>query len=214
YDLNANVVPGREGRVEVAIKLPGNKEERTHLYLPIDSKFPMDKYQVLADAYDEGCAIEIARCGKELQRAILTAAKDIRTKYVAPPYTTDFAIMFLPVEGLYAEISRQGDLLHTLRADYQILVAGPSNLSAFLSSLQMGFRTLAIEKRSSEVWTILGTIKTEFGKFGTALEKVQKKLSEANSAIDQAGVRRRVLERKLNKVEELPVPALPLKSVL
>ena len=214
YELNANIVPGRDGRVEVAIKLPGNKEKKAHLYLPIDSKFPMDKYQVLSDAYDGGCSVEIGKCSKELRKAILTAAKDIRSKYVAPPYTTDFAIMFLPVEGLYAEISRQGDLLHTLRSDYQILVAGPSNLSAFLSSLQMGFRTLAIEKRSSEVWTILGTIKTEFGKFGTALEKVQKKLSEANSAIDQAGVRRRVLERKLNKVEELPVPTLPLKSVL
>jgi DNA recombination protein RmuC len=214
YALNVAVVPGRDSRVEVAIKLPGNKEEQTHLFLPIDSKFPMDKYQNLSDAYDLGCTVEIARCSKELHKAILVAAKEIRTKYVAPPYTTDFAVMFLPVEGLYAEISRQGDLLYTLRSEYQILVAGPSNLSAFLSSLQMGFRTLAIEKRSSEVWTILGQIKTEFGKFGTALEKVQKKLSEANSAIDQAGVRRRVLERKLSKVEELPVPTLPLKSVL
>jgi DNA recombination protein RmuC len=214
YVLNCALVPGRDVRVEVAIKLPGHKEELQNLFLPIDSKFPMDKYQTLVDAYEAGCTLEITHRSKELQKAILLSAKDIRSKYVEPPYTTDFAIMFLPVEGLYAEISRQGALLHTLRSEYQILVAGPSNLSAFLSSLQMGFRTLAIEKRSSEVWTILGEIKTEFGKFGSALEKVQKKLSEANSAIDQAGVRRRALERKLNKVEVLPNKPLPVKSVL
>lgn len=214
YELNAAVVPGRDVRVEVAIRLPGKNDEQQMLFLPIDSKFPMDKYQSLSDAYDSGCAAEIGLQGKELRKAIIQAAKDIRSKYVAPPYTTDFAIMFLPVEGLYAEISRQGDLLYVLRSEYQILVAGPSNLSAFLSSLQMGFRTLAIEKRSSEVWTLLSQIKSEFGKFGDALEKVQKKLSEANSAIDQAGVRRRAMERKLNKVEELPSNSLPVKSVL
>ncbi|MBK8506509.1 MAG: DNA recombination protein RmuC [Saprospiraceae bacterium] len=141
YTLNCAVVPGRDVRVEVAIKLPGNKEELRNLFLPIDSKFPMDKYQSLVDAYEVGCTLEITHRSKELQKAIVVAAKDIRSKYVEPPYTTDFAIMFLPVEGLYAEISRQGALLHTLRTEYQILVAGPSNLSAFLSSLQMGFRT-------------------------------------------------------------------------
>jgi len=214
YELNAAVVPGKDVRVEVAIKMPGKKDNLKTLFLPIDSKFPMDKYQGLTDAYEAGCSAEITLKSKELQKAIVLAAKDIRDKYIAPPYTTDFAIMFLPVEGLYAEISRQGDLLYTLRTEYQILVAGPSNLSAFLSSLQMGFRTLAIEKRSSEVWNLLGEIKSEFGKFGTALEKVQKKLSEANSAIDQAGVRRRAMERKLNKVEELPSSGLPAKSVL
>lgn len=214
YELNAAVVPGKDVRVEVAIRLPGKNDEQQMLFLPIDSKFPMDKYQSLTDAYDSGCATEIGLQGKELRKAIIQAAKDIRSKYVAPPYTTDFAIMFLPVEGLYAEISRQGDLLYVLRSEYQILVAGPSNLSAFLSSLQMGFRTLAIERRSSEVWTLLSQIKSEFGKFGDALEKVQKKLSEANSAIDQAGVRRRAMERKLNKVEELPINSLPVKSVL
>lgn len=214
FDLNVALVPERDHRVEVAIKLPGKLESPKTLYLPIDSKFPMDKYQMLADAYETGSSADINTCGKELQKAIIQAAKDIRDKYIAPPYTTDFAIMFLPVEGLYAEISRQGDLLHTLRTEYQILVAGPSNLSAFLSSLQMGFRTLAIEKRSSEVWRLLGDIKTEFGKFGTALEKVQKKLSEANNVIDQAGVRRRAIQRKLNKVEELPTDSLSVKSVL
>ncbi|MCB0664187.1 MAG: DNA recombination protein RmuC [Saprospiraceae bacterium] len=214
YDLNVAVVPGKEQRVEVAIKLPGNNKAQKLLYLPIDSKFPMDKYQLLCDAYESGCPSTINDRSKELRKAIIQAAKDIRTKYVAPPYTTDFAIMFLPVEGLYAEISRQGDLIHTLRTEYQILVAGPSNLSAFLSSLQMGFRTLAIEKRSSEVWRLLGDIKNEFGKFGSALEKVQKKLSEANNVIDQAGVRRRAIQRKLNKVEELPADSLTVKSVL
>ncbi|MCB0689979.1 MAG: DNA recombination protein RmuC [Saprospiraceae bacterium] len=213
YQLNAVVVPGKDFRVEIAIKLPGKNDDHKTLFLPIDSKFPLDKYQALTDAYESGCAAEITNKSKELHRAIILAAKDIRSKYIAPPYTTDFAIMFLPVEGLYAEISRHGDLLHTLRTEHQILVAGPSNLSAFLSSLQMGFRTLAIEKRSSEVWTLLSEIKTEFGKFGTALEKVQKKLSEANNVIDQAGVRRRAIERKLNKVEELP-EGPTVKSVL
>lgn len=213
YELNAAIVPGKDVRVEIAIKLPGNKEQDKSLFLPIDSKFPMDKYQSLTDAYELGSANEITQRSKELHRAIVIAAKDIRTKYISPPYTTDFAIMFLPVEGLYAEISRHGDLLHTLRTEHQVLVAGPSNLSAFLSSLQMGFRTLAIEKRSSEVWSLLSEIKSEFGKFGTALEKVQKKLSEANNVIDQAGVRRRAIERKLNKVEELP-SGPTVKSVL
>lgn len=214
YELNAAIVPGIDVRVEVAIKMPGKRNDQQFLFLPIDSKFPMDKYQALADAYESGSVLDISHQGKELKKAIIQAAKDIRTKYVSPPYTTDFAIMFLPVEGLYAEISRQGDLMYILRSEYQILVAGPNNLSAFLSSLQMGFRTLAIEKRSSEVWTLLSQIKNEFGKFGDALEKVQKKLTEANSAIDQAGIRRRVLERKLSKVEELPSSALSVKSVL
>lgn len=214
YELNAAVVLDKDVRVEVAIKMPGKSKDQQFLFLPIDSKFPMDKYQALADAYESGSAMDISQQGKELKKAIIQSAKDIRTKYVAPPYTTDFAIMFLPVEGLYAEISRQGDLMYVLRSEYQILVAGPNNLSAFLSSLQMGFRTLAIEKRSSEVWTLLSQIKNEFGKFGDALEKVQKKLTEANSAIDQAGIRRRVLERKLNKVEEMPSSALTVKSVL
>ncbi len=206
YSLNINLVPGRDSRVEVAIKLPGKQADDTYLYLPIDSKFPMDRYQRLIEAYDLANQDEILVQTKELQRALVTAAKDIRRKYVSPPYTTDFAIMFLPVEGLYAEVCRQPGLVHRLKSEYQVLVVGPNNLSAFLSSLQMGFRTLAIERRSSEVWTLLSEIKTEFGKFGTALEKVQKKLSEANNVIDQAGVRRRAIERRLNKVEELPAP--------
>ncbi len=204
YDLNVSVVPGRDSRVEVAVKMPGTSPAQKCLYLPVDSKFPMDKYQHLIDAYERGCPEEIQNTTKALHRALLTAAKDIRTKYVSPPYTTDFAILFLPVEGLYAEVSRSPELLYRLRNEFQILVVGPSNLTAFLSALKMGFRTLAIEKRSGEVWTLLSQIKTEFGKFGVALDKVQKKLNEANNVIEAAGTRRRVLERKLNKVEELP----------
>lgn len=204
YALNIATVPGRESRVEVAIRFPGKTKDESSVYLPIDSKFPMDRYQVLIDAYESGCSDSVAQCSKELARTLTSCAKDIRNKYIAAPYTTDFAIMFLPVEGLYAEVSRQSDLLFKLRTEFKIMVAGPSNLSAFLSSLQMGFRTLAIEKRSSEVWTLLSEIKTEFGKFGVALQKVQKKINEANNAIDQAGVRSRAIERRLNKVEELP----------
>ncbi len=204
YALNIATVPGRESRVEVAIRFPGKTQDESCVYLPIDSKFPMDRYQVLSDAYESGCSESVAQSSKELARAITTCAKEIRKKYISAPYTTDFAIMFLPVEGLYAEVSRQSDLLYKLRSEFKIMVAGPSNLSAFLSSLQMGFRTLAIEKRSSEVWTLLSEIKTEFGKFGVALDKVQKKINEANNAIDQAGVRSRAIERRLNKVEELP----------
>ena len=215
YGVNIATVPGCDCRVEVAVKLPGSKGDEKVVHLPIDSKFPMDKYQYLLDAYEEGDAQKIQNCRKDLQRALLTAAKDIKTKYVAPPHTTDFAIMFLPVEGLYAEVSRQPDLLYRLKSEFQILVVGPSNLSAFLSSLQMGFRTLAIEKRSSEVWSLLGEIKTEFHKFGDALDKVHKKLQEANNVIDRAGVRRRAVQRRLNKVEELPsAEQLKINSVL
>ncbi|MDH3244226.1 MAG: DNA recombination protein RmuC [Saprospiraceae bacterium] len=210
YALNIATVPGRDSRVEVAIRFPGKTQDESCVYLPIDSKFPMDRYQVLSDAYESGCSESVAQSSKELARAITTCAKEIRKKYISAPYTTDFAIMFLPVEGLYAEVSRQSDLLYKLRSEFKIMVAGPSNLSAFLSSLQMGFRTLAIEKRSSEVWTLLSEIKTEFGKFGVALDKVQKKINEANNAIDQAGVRSRAIERRLNKVEELPDTSQPL----
>ena len=205
YELNCITIPGKNTRVEVAIKMPGQHAgEDSFLYLPVDSKFPMDKYEYLCDAYEAGCPEQIASTTKDLERTILQFAKDIRSKYVAPPYTTDFAIMFLPVEGLYAEVSRHNNLITRLRNEHQIMVAGPSNLSAFLSSLQMGFRTLAIEKRSSEVWTMLSEIKTEFGKFGDALEKVQKKLTEAHNVIEKAGVRKRAVERKLSRVEELP----------
>jgi DNA recombination protein RmuC len=215
YDVNIPTVPGRDTRVEVAIRLPGRNRDEQPVYLPIDAKFPMDRYQQLSDAYEEGCPDKIRDTSRQLQRTLLQAASDIQSKYVSPPHTTDFAIMFLPIEGLYAEVSRQPDLIHRLKNEHQILVAGPNNLSAFLSSLQMGFRTLAIEKRSSEVWTLLAEIKTEFGKFGQALDKVQKKLTEANNVIDQAGVRKRAVERRLNKVEELPTEnQLNLNQVL
>ena len=204
YELNVQIMPQSLNRVEIAIKLPGRSESEKPVWLPIDAKFPMDKYQSLQEAYDVGHPEILAVKIKEFGRAILAGAKNIQEKYISPPYTTDFAIMFVPVEGLYAEISRQPGLLHQLKSEFQIMVAGPNNLSAFLSSLQLGFRTLAIEKRSSEVWKLLDEIKSEFGKFGMVLEKVQKKLTEANKAIDDAGVRKRVIERKLNKAQELP----------
>ncbi|MBX2817831.1 MAG: DNA recombination protein RmuC [Saprospiraceae bacterium] len=205
YMVNCVTVPGRNTRVEVAIKMPGQlADPASELLLPVDSKFPLDRYEYLCDAYEDGNPQTIQSTTKDLHRAILQAASDIRTKYVSPPHTTDFAIMFLPIEGLYAEISREPELLHRLRVEYQIVVAGPNNLSAFLNALQMGFRTLAIEKRSSEVWSLLSEIKSEFHTFGTALDKVQKKLTEASNVIDKAGVRKRAMERRLSKVEELP----------
>ncbi|MCB9352379.1 MAG: DNA recombination protein RmuC [Lewinellaceae bacterium] len=204
YETNVSTKQMSREAVEFAIKLPGKDEEVQHIWLPIDSKFPLDKYQQLQDAYDTADHDAIARAGKSLESSIKSFAKDIRDKYIDPPYTTDFGIMFLPVEGLYAEVARRNGLLEDLQRHYRIIIAGPSTLSAFLNSLQMGFKTLAIEKRSSEVWKILGAVKTEFGKFGGVLEKVQEKLNQASKTIDAAGVRSRAIERKLRKVEELP----------
>ena len=204
YETNVSTKQKSREAVEFAIKLPGKDEEVQHIWLPIDSKFPLDKYQQLQDAYDSGEHDAIERAGKSLESAIKSFAKDIRDKYIDPPFTTDFGIMFLPVEGLYAEVARRNGLLEELQRNYRIIIAGPTTLSAFLNSLQMGFKTLAIEKRSSEVWKILGAVKTEFGKFGGVLEKVQEKLTQASKTIDAAGVRSRAIERKLRKVEELP----------
>ncbi len=204
YETNVSTKQKSREAVEFAIKLPGKDEEVQHIWLPIDSKFPLDKYQQLQDAYDSGEHDTIERAGKSLESAIKSFAKDIRDKYIDPPFTTDFGIMFLPVEGLYAEVARRNGLLEELQRHYRIIIAGPTTLSAFLNSLQMGFKTLAIEKRSSEVWKILGAVKTEFGKFGGVLEKVQKKLDQASKTIEDAGVRTRAIERNLRKVEELP----------
>lgn len=192
-------------RVEFAIKLPG----RDHLdgkvvWLPIDAKFPVEDYQRLTEAADRGDVQAVEDAGKQLEVRVKGCAKDIHDKYINPPNTTDFGIMFLPSEGLYAEVVRRPGLVEMLQRDYRVNVAGPTTLAALLNSLQMGFRTLAIEKRSSEVWAILGAIKTEFGKFGGVIEKVQKKLQEASNTIEQAATRTRVMERKLRNVEELP----------
>lgn len=207
YEHNAVVRAGSQERVEYVIKLPGKNDDNKPVLLPIDSKFPNEDYQRLLEAYDQTGSIEpkaLETVSRQFETAVKRSAKDIRDKYIIPPTTTDFAIMFVPTEGLYAEILRRTGLFETLRRDYRVTVVGPTNLVAFLNSLQMGFRTLAIEKRSSEVWEILGAVKTEFGKFGTVLDKTRKKLQEATNTIDAAGVRTRAIERQLRKVQELP----------
>lgn len=202
-----NVATKDEGneRVEFAIKLPGREEanEQT-VWLPIDSKFPTEDFQRLLDAADSADAVALEQAGRQLETRIKACARDIRDKYLNPPRTTDFGIMFLPFEGLYAEVLRRPGVVELLQREFRVTIAGPTTLAAFLNSLQMGFRTLAIQKRSSEVWSVLGAIKTEFGKFGDVLSKVQTKLSEASNVIDSAAVRTRAINRKLRSVQELP----------
>lgn len=207
YEKNATVKPGSMERVEYAIKLPGRGTDHSPLLLPIDSKFPNEDYQRLVEVYENmaNCTPkEIDEAIRQFEYSIKKNAKDIRDKYLNPPVTSDFAIMFVPTEGLYAEILRRTGLFEFLQREYRVTVVGPTNLVAFLSSLQMGFRTLAIEKRSSDVWQILGAVKTQFGEFGKILEKTKKKLQEATNVIDSASTRSRVIERKLRNVQELP----------
>ena len=202
YSKNVKTKPGSNALVEFAIKLPGRDENP--MWLPIDSKFPKEDFELLINAYDNGHPELIDEYRKNFVRAIRKAAMDICTKYIDPPNTSDFAILFLPFESLYAEVLRTPGLFESIQRQCKITVAGPTTLSAFLSSLQMGFRTLAIEKRSSEVWQLLGAVKTQFGHFGNILEKTQKKLQEANNVMEEASRRSRVIERKLKSVEELP----------
>ena len=204
YEKNVKTKKDSSQFVEFAIKLPAKKEEDKIVWLPIDSKFPTENYQALIDAYDIGDKVQIEVIRQDLARRIKSFAKDIRDKYIDPPFTTDFALMFLPIEGLYAEVLRDVGLFESLQREYKIIVTGPTTLSALLNSLQMGFRTLAIEKRSSEVWEILGAVKNEFGKFGDMLDKTRRKLREAGNVIEDAGVRSRAIERKLKNVQELP----------
>ena len=202
YVLNVLVGSGSRERVEFAIKMPGQQEE---ILLPIDSKFPQESYLRLVDAYEVANKHAIDSSRQELFKAVRKAAADIQSKYINPPYTTDFAILFLPVESLYAEILREPGFSQEIQVNYKVIVTGPTTLSAILNSLQMGFRTLAIQKRSSEVWQILGAVKTEFGKFGMLIERTQKKLGEANSELDKlVGARTRAIQRKLKDVEEMP----------
>jgi DNA recombination protein RmuC len=202
YVQNACVEEDSQRRVEYAVKLPGADPDGRPILLPIDSKFPIEDYQRLLDAYDNGGDIE--KEGAKFEASVRRCATEINSKYIIPPATTDFAIMFVPTEGLYAEILRRTGLFEALRRDYKITVTGPTNLAAFLSSLQMGFRTLAIEKRSSEVWKLLSQVKTEFTTFGDILDKTRKKLTEAANVIDSAGVRSRAIERRLRDVEDSP----------
>lgn len=203
YEKNVVIKEGSRENVEFAIKLPSKDNRDNFILLPIDSKFPQDKYENLLSAYDTGNPDIIESAGKELERTIKIQAKEIRDKYINPPISTDFAIIFLPFEGLYAEIVKRPMLFESLERDFKISVAGPSTIAAFLHSLQMGFRTLAIEKRSSEVWTLLGIIKNEFGKFGSYLEGVEKNLTQASNKISEARRKSRTIEQKLRGVELL-----------
>ena len=207
YEQNVAVKQNSLERVEYVVKLPGKNLDEKSLLLPIDSKFPNEDYQRLLDAYENATNLsprEREAVAKQFENSVKKSAKDIRDKYINPPDTTDFAILFVPTEGLYAEILRRTGLFETLQRDYKITVVGPTNLVAFLSSLQMGFKTLQIEKRSSEVWNVLGAVKTEFNKFGTVLEKTKTKLQQAANEIDQVGVRSRAIERQLRTVQTLP----------
>lgn len=200
FGINVATIPNSSNFVEFAIKLPGKDSDKT-VWLPIDSKFPLSKYESLLDAYESADVQQITNLQKELYRTVKMMAKDIREKYISPPYTTDFGVLFLPTEGLYAEVIRDATLFEELQRDYKIIVSGPSNLSAFINSLQMGFKTLAIEKRSSEVWQVLSEVKTEFYKFGDVINKVQDKLLQASQTIDKVGVRSRAIQRRLKSVE-------------
>lgn len=204
YDTNVATIPGSKERVEFAVRLPG--QDGNIIYLPIDSKFPGDRYIQLQNAQESGDKAAIEAAYKALETVIRSEAKDIRTKYVEPPHTTNFAIMFLPFEGLYAEVVNRG-LLEKLQRDYQVNIAGPSTMAALLNSLQMGFRTLAIQKRSNEVWELLSAVKTEFGKFEEVLTKMQGHLTQTSKDLDMLmGTRTRAINRKLRSVQSLEEP--------
>ena len=206
YATNVETVPGSRERVEFAIKLPGQRADGVPLWLPIDAKFPREDYERLLDAQERADAPGAEIAGKAIEQRLRLEAKTIREKYVAPPHTTEFAILFVPTEGLYAEALRRPGLTESLQREYRVMLTGPTTLLATLNSLQMGFRTLALEKRSAEVWEVLGAVKTEFGKFGDVLAKTQKKLKEASDTIDAAQTRTNVMARRLKSVEGLSEP--------
>jgi DNA recombination protein RmuC len=214
YDANVRTKKGSSDPVEFAIKLPGRSEDETaFVYLPIDAKFPKDAYEHLIAAYENAIPDDIELATKNMETTIRKMAKDIRDKYLDPPNTTDFAIMFLPFESIYAEVIRRSALVDQLRDEYKITIAGPTTLMAILNSLQMGFRTLALQKRSSEVWGVLSTVKTEFEKFGGLLEKAQKNIQAGLGQLDDVvGTRTRAIQRQLRDVESLP--AVEVKSML
>ncbi len=204
YSKNVATKPGSAERVEFAIKLPGRDEEGTVVWLPIDAKFPQEDYQKLLEAQEQANTLLAEEAGKALENRIKIEARNISQKYISVPHTTEFAILFLPIEGLYAEVLRRPGLCDNLMRNYRVIVTGPTTLAALLNSLQMGFRTLAIEKRSSEVWALLGAVKNEFSKFSDLLDKTHKKLQEASNSIDTAARKTRTIERKLKNVQVLP----------
>ncbi len=204
YATNMATVPGSSERVEFAIRLPGQRDDGQPLWLPIDAKFPREDYERLLDAQERADAPAMELAAKAIETRLRLEARTIRDKYIAPPHTTDFAILFVPTEGLYAEALRRPGLVQAMQRDCKVMLAGPTTLLATLSSLQMGFRTLALEKRSAEVWEVLGAVKTEFGKFGDVLARTRKKLEEATNTIDQAQTRTNVMTRRLKAVEAMP----------
>lgn len=204
YSKNVATKPNSTERVEFAISLPGAGKGQAPVWLPIDSKFPLEDYQRLVTASENGDVEAITASQKALRSRVIDEAKSIRDKYIEPPYTTDFGILYLPIEGLYAEILRIDGLCDTLSREFRVVPAGPTTITALLNSLQMGFRTLAIEKRSSEVWILLGKVKTEFGKFGRALAKTKQRIEMAGKDLEQAEVRTRAIKRSLRDVQELP----------
>jgi DNA recombination protein RmuC len=210
YATNVATVPGSNDRVEFAVRLPGqgrssvDGEPAPPLWLPIDAKFPREDYERLLDAHDRADAPAMEVAAKAIENRLKLEARSIRDKYISPPHTTDFGILFLPTEGLYAEALRRPGLVDSLQREFKVMLAGPTTLLATLTSLQMGFRTLALEQRSAEVWQVLGAVKTEFGKFGEVLAKTKKKLDEASSTIDDAERRTRAMARRLRTVEAMP----------
>lgn len=206
YAKNVKTVPGSDELVEFAIRLPGRRDEHP-VWLPIDSKYPVEHYQRLMDAHDTADKAAITAAGNAFEASIRLEAKKIFAKYVSPPHTTDFAILYLPTEGLFAETLRRPGLMEALQNDSRVMVAGPANLAAMLNSLQMGFKTLAIERRSSEVWSLLGQVKSEFAKFGDVVDATKKSIDAAARKFDEVGTRTRAIQRRLREVQDLP-PAL------
>jgi DNA recombination protein RmuC len=204
YSRNVETIPGSNQRVDFAIRLPGRRDDGTPMWLPIDCKFPREDYERLLDAHEHADREGVEAAARAIESRLKLEARSIREKYIGSPHTTDFAILFVPTEGLYAEALRRPGLVETLQREHRITLAGPTTLLATLTSLQMGFRTLALEKRSAEVWDVLGAVKTEFGKFGDVLAKTRKKLDEASKSIDAAEVRTRAMARSLRGVEALP----------
>ncbi|HUL59565.1 MAG TPA: DNA recombination protein RmuC [Anaeromyxobacteraceae bacterium] len=205
YASNVQTRDGSAERVEFAVRLPGGEgEDDREVLLPIDAKFPQEDYLRLVEAAERGDADQVEASGKLLEARVRGCARDVHDKYLNPPRTTDFAILFLPTEGLYAEVVRRAGLVEALQRDLKVSVAGPSTLTALLNSLQMGFRTLAIQRRSSEVWQVLGAVKTEWGRFGDVLQKVERKLGEASRTLHEVETRRRAIDRRLRDVQELP----------
>ena len=203
YATNVATKKGSQANMEYAVRLPGN--DGTPVWLPIDAKFPLDAYEQVLNAYDAADALQVEAAVKQLKTRVKTFARDVQTKYIDPPATTDFAILFIPVEGLYAELVRAG-MVEELQREYKVTLAGPTTMSALLNSLQMGFRTLAIQKRSGEVWKVLGKVKTEFDTFASVLEATQNRLNQANAELDKlVGVRTRQIQRTLKNVESLPI---------